>query len=66
MTLVWRVFTFCTTVVMKGQRLTSSRQNAREAGNSAPLVTSVTSTSPLVCPTRTTAWRKKPVPASSL
>ena len=64
-TFVWRSFTFCTTVVMPGQRLANSRQNAREPGNSRPFVTSVTSISPLVCPTRTTAWRRKPLCVSS-
>ena len=66
MTLVWRVFTFCTMVVTSGTRRTSSRQKAFDAGNSSPLVTTVTSTSPLLWPTRTTAWRTKPAPVSSL
>ena len=56
---------FCTTVVMNGQRRTSSRQKLFAPGNCWPLVTSVTSTSPVVWPTRTTAWRMKPVPQSS-
>ena len=66
MTLVWRVFTFCTMVVTSGTQRASSRQKAFDAGNSSPLVTTVTSTSPLLCPTRTTAWRTKPAPVSSL
>ena len=53
-------------VVTSGTRRASSRQKAFDAGNSSPLVTTVTSTSPLLWPTRTTAWRTKPAPVSSL
>ena len=63
--LVARVFTFCTTVVTSGQRRTSSRAKPLALGKARPLVTTVTSTSPDSCPTRTTTWRMKPVPASS-
>jgi len=65
MTFVLRVFTFCTTAVTKGHFFVSSRQNALELGNASSLVTSVTSTSPLSWPTRTTTWRMKPVPRFS-
>ena len=64
-TLVCRVFTFCTIEVISGHRLTSSRTSALEPGNCLPFGTSVTSTSPLVWPTRTIAWRRNPVFASS-
>ena len=65
MTFVWRSFTFCTTVVTAGQRRMSSRQNDFDEGKSSLFVTSVTSTSPEVWPTRTTTWRMNPVPVSS-